>query len=151
MWQGTCEKEVGVNLFAINWWLVLVCVVFSMVNGAIWYHPKVFFTRWWNVVGGGKERPGMENMGAVWLLTIIASAVKALFIGIAVNAFAPAMGGASAVTGLATGALVWTGIVAPAYLVNKLFAGHGGGIWAIETGNHLVDLLVYGLLFGIWQ
>ena len=138
------------SIFAINWLAVIVCVVFAMVNGSIWYNPKTFFKKWWEVVGNGKE-PGMANMAPVWILTIVAAAVKAIFIGVAVNVFAPRLGGISALTGLLTGAIVWVGVVAPTYLVNKLFAGHGFKVWAIEVGNHLLDMLAFGVLFGVWR
>jgi hypothetical protein len=139
------------GLFAINWWVVLIGTVFAMVNGSIWYNPRTFFAVWWKIVGGGKETPGMGNMGAVWTLTVVAGAVKAIFIGVAVNAFSSVLGGISAGEGLLTGVIVAVGFLAPTYLVNKLFAGHGFKIWAIEVGNHFVDLLVIGLIFGLWH
>lgn len=138
------------ELYAINWWLVLIGVVVSMINGSLWYNPKTLFNTWWDAVGGGKEAPGMENMGQVWGLTILSSAVKTVFIGVAVNAFAPLMGGFSLHAGLLTGFILWIGFIAPTYMVNKLFAGHGFKIWAIETGNHLVDFLIMGALFAVW-
>lgn len=139
------------GLFTINWWVVLIGTVFAMLNGSIWYNPKTFFTVWWKVVGGGRETPGMSNMPGVWVLTVAGAVVKAIFIGVAVNAFASLLGGISAGEGLLTGVIVGVGFLAPTYLVNKLFAGHGFKIWAIEVGNHFVDLLVIGLIFGLWH
>jgi len=139
------------NLFAINWWIVPIGLLVSMINGSIWYNPKTFFPYWWKIVGGGKETPSMEGMGLVWGMTALSAIIKTIFIGIAMNAFAPALGGFSLVNGLLCGFLLWAGVVLPTYLVNKLFAGHGFGVWAIEIGNHLIDFLVLGALYGVWQ
>lgn len=61
------------------------------------------------------------------------------------------MGGPNLVTGASTGCMRWRGFIAPTYLVNKLFAGHGLQIWAIEIGNHLINVLLFGAILGAWQ
>jgi hypothetical protein len=50
-----------------------------------------------------------------------------------------------------TGVILWLGFVAPTSLVNKLFAGHGLKIWAIEAGNHLVTFALMGAILGAWR
>jgi hypothetical protein len=136
----------------INWLAVLVCVVVSMVSGSIWYTPKTFFEIWWRGIGKPEgSQPGMENMGLTWGLTIFSSFVQAVFMALMVNALGPVMGGPSLVTGLTTGFLLWLGFVAPASLVNKLFAGHGLKVWAIEVGNHLVNFVLFGAILGAWR
>lgn len=139
------------NYFSINWPALAVAVVISMINGGFYYNPKTFFPAWWKVVGNGKETPGGQNMAMVWILTIVAAAAKAYFIAVAVNIIAPAFGGMSWQTGLMTGLFLWGGFVAPTYLVNKMFAGHGIKVWLIEVGNHLIDFLLFGALFGLWR
>jgi hypothetical protein len=47
--------------------------------------------------------------------------------------------------------MLWLGFVAPTNLVNKLFAGHGLKIWAIEAGNHFVNLVLFGAILGAWR
>lgn len=131
---------------SINWLAVVACVVVSMVSGSIWYNPKTFFPAWWAVVGKG-ETPGMENMGMTWGLTVLSSVVQAIFVALFVNA----LGATTLVSGLTVGFLLWLGIIAPTALVNKLFAGHGLKIWAIEVGNHLVNYLIFGAIMGAWH
>jgi len=104
------------EIFEVTWWMIIVGVVVSMMSGMVWYNPKVFFMTWWSIVGGGKEVAGMDNMGMVWVLTILSSAVKAYFIGVAVNAFAPALGGYSLWNGVLTALILWVGFIAPTYL-----------------------------------
>lgn len=132
---------------AINWLAVVVCVVVSMVSGSIWYNPKTFFPMWWEVVGGGKKQPGMESMGMTWALTILSSFVQAVAMAFMVKA----MNSTTAASGAMTGFMLWLGFIAPTYLVNKLFAGHGLKVWAIEIGNHLVNFLLFGAILAAWH
>jgi hypothetical protein len=136
---------------SINWLAVLVCVIVSMLVGSLWYNPKTFFPMWWKVVGFGRE-PGMAgNMNMVWALTILSSLVQAIFMSLMVTAMGKISGGATLLSGATTGFLLWLGFVAPTYMVNKLFAGHGLKIWAIEVGNHLVDFVLFGAILGAWR
>ena len=59
--------------------------------------------------------------------------------------------GATLASGATVGFVLWLGFVAPTYLVNKLFAGHGLKIWAIEVGNHLVNFVLFGAILGAWH
>ncbi|MBI5934504.1 MAG: DUF1761 domain-containing protein [Chloroflexi bacterium] len=138
------------DLSSVNWLAVVVCVVVSMISGSIWYNPKTFFPIWWKVVGKG-DQPGMSNMGLTWGLTVLSSFVQAAAMSFMVDAMGGLMGGASVMTGMSTGFMLWLGFVAPTNLVNKLFAGHGLKIWVIEAGNHLVNFLLFGAILGAWQ
>ena len=141
------------NFGAINWLAVVVCVVVSMISGSIWYNPKTFFPIWWKGIGKTeKDQPGMmQNMGMTWTLTILSSFVQAIFMALIVNAMGSMSGGATLVSGASAGFMLWLGFVAPTNLVNKLFAGYGLKIWAIEVGNHLVNFVLFGAILGAWH
>jgi len=68
-----------------------------------------------------------------------------------VTAMGSLAGGATLASGVLAGFMLWLGFIAPTYLVNKLFAGHGLKIWGIETGNHLVNFLLFGAILGAWR
>jgi hypothetical protein len=145
------NMEAEMDFSSINWLAVVACVVVSMISGSLWYNPKTFFPAWWKVVGAGREQPGMENMGMTWALTVLASFVQAVFMSLMVTAMGGMTGGATLVSGATAGFMLWLGFVAPTYLVNKLFAGHGLKIWAIEIGNHLVNFVLFGAILGAWR
>jgi hypothetical protein len=139
---------------SINWFAVLACVVISMISGSIWYNPKTFFPMWWKGIGKSEsDVPGATgNMGMTWALTIIASFVQAVFMALMVTVLGSmSPGGATVGTGITAGLLLWLGFVAPTSLVNKLFAGHGLKIWAIEAGNHLINFVLFGAILGAWR
>ena len=137
---------------AINWLAVLVCVIVSMVSGTIWYNPKTFFPTWWKGIGKSeKDAPGAGGMGMTWTLTVLSSLVQAVAMAFMVNSMGSLMGGLTLVSGASTGFMLWLGFIAPTYLVNKLFAGHGLKIWAIEAGNHLVNFVLFGAILGAWR
>jgi hypothetical protein len=136
----------------VNWLAVIVCVIVSMISGSIWYNPRTLFPIWWKGIGKTGE-PGMQgNMGMTWGLTILSSFVQAVAMSFMVDAMGSLMtGGVSAATGAMTGFMLWFGFIAPTYLVNKLFAGHGLQVWAIEAGNHLLNFVLFGAILGGWQ
>ncbi len=138
---------------AINWLAVIVCVVVSMISGSIWYNPKTFFPVWWKGIGkrDGDQPGGSGSMAVMWGLTVVSSLVQAIFMALMVNAMGSMSGGATLVSGATAGFVLWLGFVAPTNLVNKLFAGHGLKIWAIEAGNHLVNFVLFGAILGAWH
>ena len=135
---------------SINWLAVLVCVLASMVIGSVWFNPKTFFPAWWQAIGKDGE-PGMNgNMGLTWALTVLASLVQAVFISLMVTAMGKLTGGATLVSGMTTGFLLWLGFVVPSSLTNKIFSNQFKA-WFIEMGNHLVTFVVMGAILGAWH
>jgi len=133
------------DLGSVNWLAVVVCVVIAMISGFVWYHPKVFFPAWWEGIGKSGQ-PGNPNP-MIYVFTIIAAFVQALFVAFMVNT----MGSTTAASGALAGFMLWLGFVAPTNLVNKLFAGQGFKVWAIEAGNHLLNFLLFGAILGAWH
>ncbi|HLF75379.1 MAG TPA: DUF1761 domain-containing protein [Anaerolineales bacterium] len=133
------------DLGSVNWLAVIVCVVVAMISGFVWYHPKAFFPAWWAGIGRSGE-PGNPNP-MIYVFTIIAALVEAVSVALLVNT----MGSTTAAAGALAGFMLWLGFVAPTNLVNNLFAGRGLGVWAIEAGNHLVNLLLFGAILAAWR
>lgn len=131
---------------SVNWLAVIACVVGNFAVGFIWYSPKVFFKTWWRALGKGDTEMG--NAGSVvWGLTVLAAVIEA----VAVSFLMTAMGSATVTSGLLAGFMIWFGFVATTNLVNNLFAGRPFKVWAIESGNHLVYLLICGAVLSVWR
>jgi hypothetical protein len=140
-----------VTLTGVNWFAVLVCMVICVISGSIWYNPKTFFKRWWTGIGKTEaDIPGAgSNMKVVFGLTFVSSFVQPLILAVILQAIYPH--GASIGQGIALGAVAWTGFVAPTYLTNKLFAGYPFSVWLIETSNHLINFILFGLVLAAWS
>lgn len=138
------------NLASVNWLAVVICVVVNLVVGSLWYHPKTFFNTWRKAQNLPETMtPGGVNMAAVWILTIVAAFVIATAMAFVVKSIGGLMpGGVNLVNGALVGFMMWLGFIAPAYLVNNLFAGRGFTVWAIEVGNYLVNFLLFGAILG---
>jgi len=134
---------------SVNWIAVVVCVVVAMVSGFIWYHPAVFFKPWWRGIGKEGTEMGQANP-MIYVFTIIAAFVEAVSVALMLNVM-DVMGSNTIAGGMLTGFMLWLGFVAPTNLVNKLFAGQGFKVWAIEAGNHLVNLLLFGAILAVWR
>ncbi|MEW5827433.1 MAG: DUF1761 domain-containing protein [Chloroflexota bacterium] len=133
---------------AINWLAVVACVVASMVSGFVWYHPKVFFSAWLKEIGKTEGEMSYRTPEAmIWVLTVLSAFVQATATGFMLSVMGSNTLGAGALAGF----MIWLGFVAPTNLVNKLFAGHSLKVWAIEAGNHLVNLLLFGAILAAWQ
>lgn len=133
----------------VNWLAVVVCVVVAMISGFIWYHPAVFFKPWWRGIGKEGMETGNPNP-MIYVFTILAAFVEAVSVALLLNVM-DVMGSNTVAGGLGAGFMLWLGFVAPTNLVNKLFAGHGFTVWAIEAGNHLLNLLLFGAILAVWR
>ena len=133
------------DLGSVNWLAVVVCVVLAMVSGFVWYHPKLFFPAWWAGIGRSGEPGNPDSM--IWVFTIIAAIIQAVAVALMVTL----MGSTTIASGALAGFMLWLGFVAPTNLANKLFAGHGFRVWAIEAGNHLVNFLLFGAILAAWR
>ena len=141
--------DVEMDFSSFNWLAVVVCVVVAMMSGFIWYHPAVFYRAWWRGIGKGDADPGDPNP-MIYVFTLIAAFVQAVAVGLMLNVMA-VMGSNTIAGGMAAAFMLWLGFVAPTNLVNKLFAGHGFKVWAIEAGNHLVNSLLFGAILAVWR
>jgi len=136
---------------SINWLAVVACVVVSMIVGSIWFNPKTFYPAWWKAIGMSEtDASGMQNMGMVWGLIVLASFVQAVFMSLFVTAMGSLTGGATLASGATAGFMLWLGFVAPSSLTNKLFASRLKA-WVIEVGNHLVTFVLMGAILGAWR
>lgn len=135
---------------SINWLAVLACVVAAMVIGFFYYSEKTFFPTWWKAIGKTGDPTMTGGGGMTWGLTILAALVQAIFMSLFVTAMGSMSGGATLISGMTAGFLLWLGFVVPSSLTNKLFAGQLKA-WFIEVGGHLVTFVVMGAILGAWR
>lgn len=130
-------------LAQLNVWAILVAAVSAFVLGGIWYGP-LFKRVWCREAGVDPDKPNGHPaaiFGGAFVLSLVAAAVFALFLG---PAPAP---------GLAIGAGVAAGLcwVAASFGINYLFAGRSLRLWLIDGGYHTLQFTLYGLILGLWH
>jgi len=130
----------------INWWAVLVSVVAAQVIGFVWYSKALFLMPWLNSIGKDEDFTKTAPP-AGYLVNIVASFIEAVFVGFLVAA----MDSNTFTSGLTAGFMIWLGFVATTSSTNAIFAQRGTRNWLIESGNHLVTLLVMGAIMASWQ
>ncbi len=128
----------------VNWVAVLIGVVVALVVGFIWYSKFLFLNPW--LAGIGKPSDFTQEAKPInWVITILAAFIEALFLAVLMGV----MGSSGPVAGLQAGFMVWLGFVATTSASNVAFAQRGWKVWGIEAGNHLVTLLLMGLVLAL--
>lgn len=125
----------------INIWAVVVAAASSFMLGGLWYGP--LFLQAWQKESGVPAQAGhpAKVFGGAFILSLIAAAVFAMFLGPK-----PALGFAIA-AGFAAG-LCW---VAASFGINYLFAQRSLKLWLIDGGYHTLQFTLYGLVLGLWH
>ena len=93
------------------------------------------------LIAGVSQVDPARIFGGAFVLSLIAAAVFALFLGPK-----PALG--FALGAGATAGLCW---VAASFGINYLFAGRSLKLWLIDGGYHTLQFTLYGLILGLWH
>ena len=127
----------------VNWIAVGLCAVSSLVLGAIWYSPALFARQWQTAAGLSEEQASSGNMGVIFgtafVLSLVAAAVFAMFLGKEMSLLA------ATAAGFAAG-LCW---VAASYGINYLFERRPMRLWLINGGYHTLQFTLFGLILGL--
>lgn len=134
------------DMSSVNWLAVVACVVTAQVIGFLWYSKPVFLLPWLDSIG--KDEGFTQTAPPTsYLINIVASLVEAIFVSFLVSA----MGSMGFLAGLTAGFMIWLGFVATTSSTNAAFAQRGLKNWLIESGNHLVTLLVMAAILASWR
>lgn len=129
----------------VNWLAVALCAVSSLVLGGIWYSPALFARAWQQAAGLSDEQAKSGNMalifGGAFVLSFVAAAVFAMFLGTEMSL------GAATAAGFSAG-LCW---VAASYGISYLFERRPLTLWLINGGYHTLQFTLFGLILGWMQ
>ena len=129
----------------VNWIAVVLCGVSSLVLGGVWYSPMLFARPWQHAAGLSDEQAKSGNMavifGLTFVLSLIAAAVFALFLGKGMSL------GAATAAGFSAG-LCWIGA---SFGINYLFERKSLNLWLINAGYHTLQFTLFGLILGAMQ
>ena len=132
----------------VNWWVILVCAVISMIVGFIWYGP-LFGKPWGNMTGWTKEKVAalpQGNMIRSYVLAFIAAFIIAMILALTLAATSSQGVG----EGVLTSVILWIGFTGATIGVNMTFQRRPISLYGIEAGYHLVAMIIYSILLSVF-
>lgn len=127
----------------LNWLAVIAAAVSSFVLGGIWYGP--LFKRAWCREAGidpdAAPRHPARIFATAFGCSLLAALMFALFLG----------NEASAADGFGAGFVVGLFFVAMSFGINYAFAQRSLKMWMIDSGYHIAQFCLYGLILGAWH
>lgn len=129
----------------INILAVVVSAVAAILVGFIWFSPPLFEKAWLEDIGRTREQIEGDSP-----LKYLVAFIGSLLMAYIVARLLDLVGGPSLELGILLAVVVWVAFVAATSAANFAFAGRPVRLWLIENGNHLLTLLVMGVILGVW-
>lgn len=129
----------------LNWLAILVAAFVPMVLGAVWYSNVLFARPWMRAIGRTPEE--ISGAGLGYAISAVAAVITSYVLARIVK-WAEVD---DLVNGALVGLLVWLGFNATVLAITTWFGGHSRVLWLINTGYHLVSLLIMGAILGAWE
>lgn len=129
----------------INYLAVLVCGIISMVIGSMWYGP-LFGKAWMKETGMTEKDVKDFNPVKMYGIAFIAHLVIALVMAYVIEL----VGAEGVIGGIRVALTAWVGFVAATMLINNLFQGKSNKLYIIDSGYHLVNMLIFGIILVLW-
>jgi hypothetical protein len=123
----------------------IVAVLVKIVIGFLWYSPLLFLRQWQQLSGVSDEamKGGMAKSMATWIIgALIMTFVLAHAVYYA--------GAKSAALGAAVGFVNWLGFIFVVQLDAWAADKRPFKLVAINTGNHLIGLVIMGAILAAW-
>lgn len=130
---------------SINILAVVVSAVAAILVGFIWFSPPLFEKAWLEDIGRTREQIEGDSP-----LKYLVAFIGSLLMAYIVARLLDLVGGPSLEMGILLAVVVWVAFVAATSAANFAFAGRPVRLWLIENGNHLLTLLVMGVILGVW-
>jgi hypothetical protein len=128
----------------VNWLAVLAAALSAFMLGGLWYSPALFGKAWQRGAGLTDEQLKGGNAGKIYggafVLSLIAAATFAIFLGKLPVGEATAYGFCAGLT--------W---VAASFGINYLFERKPLSLFLVNGGYHTLQFTLYGLILGLWH
>lgn len=128
----------------VNWLAVLAAALSAFLLGGLWYSPALFGKAWQRGAGLTDEQLKGGNPGKIYggtfVLSLIAAATFAMFLGKLPVGTATAYGFCAGLT--------W---VAASFGINYLFERRPLSLFLVNGGYHTLQFTLYGFIIGLWH
>ena len=127
----------------LNWLAILAATASSFVLGGLWYGP--LFKKQWCRAAGVDPDAQPRHPALIFATAIVCSFLAALVFAV----FLPPS--ANAADGFGVGFVVGLFFVSMSFGINYAFAQRGPVLWMIDSGYHILQFALYGLILGAWK
>ncbi len=127
----------------LNWLAVIAAAVSAFVLGGLWYGP--LFKNVWCREAGIDPAAAPPHQARIFALAFVCSLLSALMFELFLPHTATASQGAS------VGFVVGFFFVAMSFGINYAFAQRSLKLWMIDSGYHILQFTLYGLILGAWH
>lgn len=132
----------------VNYLAVVVAAVAAMVVGMAWYSPLLFGKQWMRLRGiDPASMQGMKFPAGLMVQELVATLVMAFVI----SQFAAWLGAGSALAGIVLGLWLWVGFVATVMFGATLWEKYPLGLFVINAGLRLVNIVLMAVIISAWQ
>ena len=136
------------DLGSLNYWAILVAVVFNQVLGAAWYSGLA--KPWMAEVGlTADDMEAMKGTPRQWYPYVLAVGAAIVFT-LVLALLAQGLGADGAGEGLGLGLLAAIGFIFTSNAINYSFEGRSLKLFLINGGYPLISYSVIGILLATW-
>ena len=126
-----------------NWLAVIAAAASAFLLGGIWYGP--LFKKAWCREAGVDPDSAPRHPARIFAIAFVCSLLSAVI-------FAAMMpSGAGAADGFGLGFVVGLFFVAMSFGINYAFAQRSLKLWMIDSGYHILQFILYGVILGAWR
>jgi hypothetical protein len=137
-------EHATLSLQHLNWLAVLVAALAGYFPGAIWYSKIGFLRPWARELGIDIDNPpGGKNVGAKVAIGLVPAFAGAMVMGLLLHHPVPVH------RGMALGLALAGGIISTSFAVQYLYENRSVKFWLINSGYHLLQYLIMGVVFGL--
>lgn len=127
----------------LNWLAILTAALSAFALGGLWYGP--LFKRTWCREAGIDPAAAPPHPVRVFLTAFVCSLFAALMFAVFLGPTA------SAADGFGAGFVVGVFFVAMSFGINYAFSQRSVVLWMIDSGYHVLQFCLYGLILGAWR
>lgn len=135
----------------VNYIVVLLAAIVSMVIGFLWYSPMLFAKPWMKEMGltDKSMKEGQKKMGPLYALSLVGSFVMAYVLYHIATMGAYFFGHSGIDIGLQSAFWSWLGFIMPVQMTEVIFGGKSWKLFLLNTGYQLASVLGMGLVIGM--
>ncbi len=139
----------AMDLGSLNWWAIIVAIVFNQVLGAAWY--STLAKPWMAEVGlTDDDMEAMKGTPRQWYPYVLAIVLAFVFT-LVLALLGQGLDTDSFGEGLGLGLMAGAGFVLTSHGINYAFEGRSLRLWAINAGYPLISYSVIGVLLALWR